>query len=741
MASIFSYLIILVTCCASIAKCVEVHETSTSINEGVKESKLTSDIYHDKKLDRIFESLEQLSNKFDLLNLSVQKHCGCKRVKSSAQVPSVALALTSNGNNDTNPRAKTSLEDNKSKDLFHLNKLAPNLNSIATEWSEESQDEDREDTDFITADSWFTGISNQNQAGGTPSIGSKSHKRFMLTLSQQYESMFGAALDNLSTMTREQLASFRLTLNKLMSRFLDQTYQYNSISNQISLVKEECSLAASLQNNLVDGLASLIASKSKAQPSGQPASEEVTAPQPPPQQQHPPSALRSSEISMIARLLSGELSELVKSMLTGSSLTTSKMVNRESQLDGEGGVQSYIGREIRLLTGRLDEISSVVKQSALFLTKLTEMKSKQPMQGDGFEGPSTVEINFNNRNETDDHDSAQSKQPQTSTGTRWFSGSKIPGRNRTLDLSNQNNSNSNKQQPTIRQSCQSKTNLVTPASCRQLRLAGANCTGQYYVFVKGSIRHVYCDMNMDPEDDGGGWTVILRRIDKSFNNYTKSSSLLEQIKASQVNFHLDWANYKLGFGQLNDWAEFFIGLDLLHQLTSVGETLASNSVGINQTEMQIDLTFANSSSKLDSDLEQLHLKFDHFKVHDEQSLFRLEVGQCNATLGETNSNGASDLCSPLSSLNGSRFETYDRQSCNATNRGPETTGGWWSMDSNCGDTRESIFSLTQAIGRLPSGQVEHLYWPAPEAKGKAVKKLVVKIRRKRAPGSSLWLSV
>ncbi|XP_034473401.1 angiopoietin-related protein 4-like isoform X2 [Drosophila innubila] len=51
----------------------------------------------------------------------------------------------------------------------------------------------------------------------------------------------------------------------------------------------------------------------------------------------------------------------------------------------------------------------------------------------------------------------------------------------------------------------------------------------------------------DAETRGGGWTIILRRMDGT------------------VDFYRNWAAYKEGFGDLN--GEFFLGLDKIHALT------------------------------------------------------------------------------------------------------------------------------------------------------------------------------
>ncbi|XP_034475318.1 angiopoietin-2-like isoform X2 [Drosophila innubila] len=83
--------------------------------------------------------------------------------------------------------------------------------------------------------------------------------------------------------------------------------------------------------------------------------------------------------------------------------------------------------------------------------------------------------------------------------------------------------------------------LVNPPNCTEAKSNGIN---EILLpnFSTQSFK-VACDV----ETRGGGWTVILRRMDGS------------------VNFYRNWTEYKNGFGDLN--GEFFLGLEKIHAIT------------------------------------------------------------------------------------------------------------------------------------------------------------------------------
>ena len=94
---------------------------------------------------------------------------------------------------------------------------------------------------------------------------------------------------------------------------------------------------------------------------------------------------------------------------------------------------------------------------------------------------------------------------------------------------------------------------------------------------------VFCDQTAA----GGGWTVFQKRMNGS------------------VDFYRVWADYKRGFGNLND--EFWLGLDKIHHLSSSGKY-----------KLRVDLEdFARNTA---------YAEYGLFAVGSEGTKYQLSVG-------------------------------------------------------------------------------------------------------------------
>ncbi|KAL3864311.1 hypothetical protein ACJMK2_006002 [Sinanodonta woodiana] len=85
-------------------------------------------------------------------------------------------------------------------------------------------------------------------------------------------------------------------------------------------------------------------------------------------------------------------------------------------------------------------------------------------------------------------------------------------------------------------------------NCQEILCSGQHATGIYTIYPDDDSNGVSVRCDMDT--DGGGWTVLQRRVDGS------------------VNFDRLWNDYKNGFG--NASTEYWLGLDNIHKLTSQG---------------------------------------------------------------------------------------------------------------------------------------------------------------------------
>uniref|UniRef100_UPI00358EBA3B angiopoietin-4-like isoform X1 n=2 Tax=Myxine glutinosa TaxID=7769 RepID=UPI00358EBA3B len=91
-----------------------------------------------------------------------------------------------------------------------------------------------------------------------------------------------------------------------------------------------------------------------------------------------------------------------------------------------------------------------------------------------------------------------------------------------------------------------RRNATAPRDCAELLHRGHHVSGVYSIKPTNhsSLIKVFCEM----QEDGGGWTYMLRREDGS------------------VNFNRSWEDYKMGFGQIE--GEHWLGNELIRKITS-----------------------------------------------------------------------------------------------------------------------------------------------------------------------------
>ncbi|XP_065945225.1 fibroleukin-like [Magallana gigas] len=155
-------------------------------------------------------------------------------------------------------------------------------------------------------------------------------------------------------------------------------------------------------------------------------------------------------------------------------------------------------------------------------------------------------------------------------------------------------------------------------------------SGVYTIYpTPGTNKTVFCDMTTE----GGGWTVIQRRID------------------GETNFFRNWKDYKKGFGHPEH--EYWLGNDAIHELTKDKKQI-----------LRIDLV---KFSK-----EKAHAIYSSFFVGNEASKYKLTLGSFNGTKGLGDSLGKSS--------NNMYFSTTDNDNDNDKSNCAEVykTAGWFS---------------------------------------------------------------
>ncbi|KAM8718105.1 hypothetical protein ACLKA7_004762 [Drosophila subpalustris] len=179
----------------------------------------------------------------------------------------------------------------------------------------------------------------------------------------------------------------------------------------------------------------------------------------------------------------------------------------------------------------------------------------------------------------------------------------------------------------------------------------------------------------DAETRGGGWTIILRRMDGS------------------VNFYRNWTEYKNGFGNLG--GEYFLGLDKIHAMTAE-----------RRQELLILLEDFEGNERYET--------YDKFAIGNENQQYELHtLGNANGTAGDS-----------LDYHRGMKFTTFDKDNDKreVVNCAIRDTGAWW-----YGSCQFSQLTGTYKDNRFNKG-VNWLHFRGPEY---SLKTAIMMIRPKK----------
>ena len=179
---------------------------------------------------------------------------------------------------------------------------------------------------------------------------------------------------------------------------------------------------------------------------------------------------------------------------------------------------------------------------------------------------------------------------------------------------------------------------ITRRDCKEHYQQGARINGLYTINnnINGHNLQVFCDQTTD----GGGWTVIQRRVDGS------------------ENFYRNWTEYKLGFGQLH--REHWLGNENIFHLTS--------QAFLRGSQVRFDMLVKGGST-------MKWAKYSSFSISNEVSGYRLHVSGHSGTI----TGGYK-----FTYQDGMKFTTYDRDNDvhDSLQCAVYCHGGFWYRDCN-----------------------------------------------------------
>ena len=206
--------------------------------------------------------------------------------------------------------------------------------------------------------------------------------------------------------------------------------------------------------------------------------------------------------------------------------------------------------------------------------------------------------------------------------------------------------------------------------CTARKKSGFNSSGIYSIDPDGKgLMNVSCDM----VTDGGGWTVIQRRVDGT------------------TNFYLNWADYKRGFGSLA--GNFWLGNDNIHRLTTSGNTV-----------LRVDMENWNGATA--------YAVYGKFVVYDESNKYRLRVDDYDQS---------STARHALKDNNNEIFCTKDRNSDFRYENPAHTHGGGWWYPSDSDNNLNGRY-----LGNVV--RMDGMYWGNWAGYYKSLKRSELKLR-------------
>ncbi|XP_067867292.1 angiopoietin-2-like isoform X2 [Heterodontus francisci] len=241
-----------------------------------------------------------------------------------------------------------------------------------------------------------------------------------------------------------------------------------------------------------------------------------------------------------------------------------------------------------------------------------------------------------------------------------------------LSVATQNNSILQSQQVLLMETVHNLLNMVSQGNeilriaedqvafkdCAEVYNSGLTTNGVYTLHIPNTTEtvKVFCDM----EINGGGWTVFQHRED------------------GNVEFHRDWKEYKLGFGDPS--GEYWLGNEFVHLLTSQSPHV-----------LRIQLKDWNGN--------EAFAFFDHFFLGSEEQKYQLHIKGYSGTAGRTSSLSPS----------GTNFSTKDADNdecgCKCSQM---ASGGWWFQA--CGPSNLNGMYYSGGMNTIRFNGIKWHYW-------------------------------
>ena len=176
---------------------------------------------------------------------------------------------------------------------------------------------------------------------------------------------------------------------------------------------------------------------------------------------------------------------------------------------------------------------------------------------------------------------------------------------------------------------------------------------------------------------GGGWTVILRRLDSSLPSFNRT-----------------WQEYRNGFGCLND--SFWLGLQKIKNI--VNHKLPGCSKTVHQLYVGLERYHPNTP-------EYKSAFYNVFSIGDESTNYALNIDIVSGVSSyDTSLSNAGDA---LGAHSGLQFSAYDQDNDISSGHCAETGGGgWWYR--NCIDSH--LTGMFYSNGYMPSPAYDGIIW-------------------------------